>query len=399
MRKVLLITVTALSLLFTTGVLSASAEVLGLLDDVWFKLNVKFTGKQYDVNTESLSNQEFTFIAYLHTTSDGGDGYNYELYTKNAKRVWEKTGDDSLGISVSGRKEKFLILTDNNFGDWKKKEIKIQFYQTSIIQIKRKGNGSFKSAKFTSLGAEVYEGENDSGTMKYYGGAKVTGESIKAKELPFGGVLYFSQDSNSDGLYRLDIFTGVATLVGASGVAGSTVGLAYRPDKDFLYGSKWSELLKIARDGSGAVDKGGEGTEGLAYDPIKKVLYGAINRQFFTIKKSNGSKIEDLTGPGFDAEGIAVDPKTGVVYAIGDSTLLRKYDPDTDTWSDVGDTGLDWAAGGLAYNPGLHMLYACGSNQGNDLYTIDPDTAETAKIGDSGVTLEGGLAFAPGVTP
>ena len=302
-------------------------------------------------------------------------------------------------IAVSGPDEKFLIIADDDFGDWRKKSKSISFCQTAIIAIKRKGNGNFKSAKFTSLGAEVFGGENDSGTRQYYGGAKVVGQSIKHKDVPFGGVLYFSQDDNSNGLYRLHIVTGVATHVGASGVTSSTVGLAYRTNKNYLYGSKWSELLKIARDGSGAVDRGGEGSEGLAYDPKKNLLYATINNSFFTMKKSDGSKIADLAAPGFDAEGLAVDPNTGIVYAIGRSTLLRKYDPDTDTWSDVGDTALDWASGGLSYNPGLHMLYACGSNQGNDLYMIDPDNAAVTKIGEAGITLEGGLAFAPGVAP
>jgi DNA-binding beta-propeller fold protein YncE len=214
------------------------------------------------------------------------------------------------------------------------------------------------------------------------------------------GVLYFSQDRNSNGLYRLDTQTGLATHVGTTAVTGSTVGLAYDPIADILYGSEPFDLLHISRDGSGVVNvNGGIGLEGLTYDPNRDVLYASINGAFFTLDRSNGTKIADLAAPGFDAEGLAVIPDSGLVYAVGNSTLLRSYNPDTNTWTTVGDTGFNWDQGGLAYNPAQHVLYACGIFQGNLLYQIDLATAAATLIGDSGVSLEGGLAFAPGVEP
>ena len=97
-----------------------------------------------------------------------------------------------------------------------------------------------------------------------------------------------------------------------------------------------------------------------------------------------------------------MNPKTGVVYGIGYMDFLWKYDPKKKSWAMIGDTGRKWDRAGLAYHPGLHMLYASGydpTKNVQDLYSIDPDTGEATLIGDSGIDLRGGLAFAPGVSP
>ena len=188
--------------------------------------------------------------------------------------------------------------------------------------------------------------------------------------------------------------------MGVSGVDGLSVGLAYDRLNDLLYGSSPKDLLEIDRDGSSYNNiGGGVGVEGLTYDPIRDVLYAVTDGDLFTLNRSDGLIIDNLAGAGFDAEGLAVDTRTGMVYAIGNSTLLKSYDPDTDTWTTVGDTGLNWDSGGLAYDPQRKRLYACGTNQGTVLYRINPNTAVAEAIGDSGVQLEGGLAFASGVLP
>ena len=118
------------------------------------------------------------------------------------------------------------------------------------------------------------------------------------------------------------------------------------------------------------------------------------------MKKSNGAKIKNLPAPIFDVEGLAVNPKTGVVYGIGPiMPNLYKYDPGKKEWTPVGNTGQTWDNAGLAYHPGLHMLFACSADTGSLLYSIDPETGESKVVGDTGMVLEGGLAFAPGVEP
>ncbi len=164
----------------------ASAEVLGMLDDVWFKMNVEFSGKQYDPATEELSNEEFNMKVYIHTTWDEEEGYDIEMYTKNVDGEWEWWLGlvRSFDAEVSGPGEKWIIL-DDNFGRWSKKGKYIRFDMVAIFKIKEKDTGAFKSATFKTFGAEVYYGENADGTVEYYGGAKVKGESIKVGDLPF----------------------------------------------------------------------------------------------------------------------------------------------------------------------------------------------------------------------
>jgi hypothetical protein len=213
------------------------------------------------------------------------------------------------------------------------------------------------------------------------------------------GVLYFSEDGQANGLWSLDTVNGASTNVGVSGVTGSTVGLTYEPVGDILLGSQPFGLLHIERDGSGSTVHGTLGIEGMAYDPAGNVLYGAINSRFFTVDPNAGLEITSLPSPGFDAEGLAWNPTTGHVYAVGDHTNLAKYDSVANTWQTVGSTGINWDQGGLAYDPGRNVLYACGEGAGSVLYEIDPATAVPTAIGDAGVTLQGGLAFAPGVVP
>jgi len=207
------------------------------------------------------------------------------------------------------------------------------------------------------------------------------------------GRLFFSQDSNANGLYELDPQTGQATHLGQSGVTSLTVGLCPSDDPNVLYGSKWSTLLHIKADGSGFTDRGGVGTEGLAFDG--ETLYGAINGQFFTMDRNTGARLATLAAPGGDAEGLAYCPRGHVIYGLLTGGSLRKYDIATNTWSTVGSTGVSVDNHGLAYDAGAHVLYAKSQNDVN-LYRVDPDDASTEVIGSTGITGGGGLAFVGG---
>lgn len=203
--------------------------------------------------------------------------------------------------------------------------------------------------------------------------------------------LYFSEDSNSSGLYTLDTTTGAATNVGTSGVTASTVGLAPSASPGILFGTQWAQLLEIQADGSGSVIIGGDGQEGLAFDPATGTLYGAINGSFRTVDPATGLNQTALAAPGADVEGIAWG--NGGVYAIaGGDANLYFYDPGTDSWVIIGSTGITWDSAGLAFDPGTNTLYAKG-DQDSNLYSIDPATGAAAAIGDTGIANGGGLAF------
>lgn len=256
------------------------------------------------------------------------------------------------------------------------------------------------------------------------GFGNVTDETAEVVRAYKGGaVLYFSADSNSNGLYRLDPFTGTATSLGASGVSGSTVGLTESLSSGLLYGSGPFSFIEINADGSGAAavdDSTATGScdgfscpayEGLATDPSSGTVYGIINGSFGIVDPSNGDMITSLATAEFcddgseatcDIEGIAFG--NGGVYglvgdngpATGDSTVddLFFYNPGTDSWSVVGPTGIDWDLVGLAYDPDKNLLYAKGS-QDTNLYSINPATGATTLVGDTGISSGGGLALVP----
>lgn len=205
------------------------------------------------------------------------------------------------------------------------------------------------------------------------------------------GTLYFSRDSDSQGLYTLDTATGEALHIGESGVTGSTVGLAPSTLLDLLYGSKWLGLLHLNADGSGARDVGGVGNEGLAFDIESETLYGSINGRFRTIDPVDGSVIRTLNPPGADVEGLAFG--NGGVYGLARfESDLYFYNPDQKSWSTIGDTGVEWDLAGLAFDPATNTLYGKGE-QDTNLYSIDPITARATLIGATGLSEGGGLAF------
>ena len=206
------------------------------------------------------------------------------------------------------------------------------------------------------------------------------------------GVLYFSQDNNSTGLYTLNTSTGAATLVGATTVTTQTVGLSPSASPGLLYGSKPFALLHINADGSGAASFGSLGVEGLAYDVTNDVLYAAINGSFFTQDKATGANTGNLASPGADVEGLAWD-RAGAIFGLADGGTLYKYTIGTNSWATIGSTGVPFDDVGLAYDPGNNVLYAIG-DQNSTLYSINPTTAAATRIGDTGFNdAGGGLAY------
>jgi hypothetical protein len=211
------------------------------------------------------------------------------------------------------------------------------------------------------------------------------------------GQLYFSEDSNPDGLYQVSTVDGSVIQLGQSGVTSATVGLAPSAVDTQLYGSSWTRINVIETDGSGFTDLGGGSSEALAYDITTDTMYGALNGSFYTISTVTGEKETFLDNtPGLDYEGLAFG--NGVVYGLpgfaDTDTGLWSYDPGNDEWKLVGDTGIDWYLPGLAYDPFNNDLYAI---DGNDslLYRIDPTSGATSVVGDMGIAAGGGLAYVP----
>ncbi|MGD1806506.1 choice-of-anchor Q domain-containing protein, partial [Dapis sp. BLCC M126] len=236
------------------------------------------------------------------------------------------------------------------------------------------------------------EGSGSSGTPGKY---DLTIETIGREMGGTQSKLYFSRDAavNDEGLYILDTSTGNPTLVGTNGDTGANVGLAPSDTSSFLYGSEPYNLLKINADGSVANSIGSENfyTNGLAYDTTNNILYGTDGGIFYTVNQSTGNSISELDSPPVSLSGLAFG--NGGVYGLGGSQDLLFYDPNTDQWSVIGDTGISsWQDAGLAFDAEKNVLYA--KRDGDTLlYEIDVSTAQTTSIGDTEILEGGGLAL------
>lgn len=235
----------------------------------------------------------------------------------------------------------------------------------------------------------------------------VTMDEAKTVSATFDGLgtLFFSQDSNGNGLYVIDLQTGVATLAGAgtSGTTDATIGLAGRGATDPLVGSTFSTLVDIAQDGSSATQFSVVSAEGLTYVASTDLVYAIINGSFQSVSPSTGLQVEDLTDPpgGLDLEGIAADEASGVIYGLpgegAGTTSLWVYDIATDAWTEGFDTGLSWNDPGMAFSDAEGVLYAIGEAGSSDtVYRFDPVAETVAAVGSTGLALnEGGLAWVP----
>ena len=213
------------------------------------------------------------------------------------------------------------------------------------------------------------------------------------------GTLYFSQDNNANGLYVINTATGAATLSGAgiTGVSSLTVGLSLGDRPGTLLGSTWTQINRINEDGSGATLVANVAAEGMEYIPATGTLYTILNQSFRTVNLTTGTIQTTLASPSEDIEGLAYG--NGVIYGLvgfgaglGD---LFSYNIAANTWTKLGNVGIQFFDPGLAFDPGLGLLYAIG-NQDHNLYTINPNALATTLIGPTGLTTtSGGLAFEP----
>lgn len=212
------------------------------------------------------------------------------------------------------------------------------------------------------------------------------------------GTLYFSQDSNANGLFSIDLDTGAATLVGSgiTNVTGTTSGLAGRGASNPLVGSLPFGLADIELDGSASTSFSGLTAEGVTYVASTDLVYTILNGAFGTVSPVSGLAVDDLTDPGFDLEGLAADEGSGQIYAIGDDTNLWAYDIAGDSWAVVFDTGTNWNNAGLAYSDAEGVLFALGGGT-DGVYRIDPIAEAVTLIGPTNLAglITGGLAWVP----
>lgn len=221
---------------------------------------------------------------------------------------------------------------------------------------------------------------------------------------PENGGLFLNGGGTANRLYLLDHVTGEAHELGA----GLTEyfhsgGLAWGGDRSALLGTDFYDLYSMPVNGNQPtkLNTGPCSAEGLAMDIDADVLYQSVNGILQTVSPVDCETTAMLMRTGPDIEGLALDAENQLLYGIGrnDDRLLRLdlAAGEPYAWTAVGSTGAQWDQSGLAYDPALQVLYAVGHETDlAGLYTIDPLTAQTSLVGDTGlVAAVGGLAWIP----
>lgn len=205
--------------------------------------------------------------------------------------------------------------------------------------------------------------------------------------------LVYSEDDNEDGLYEIDLESLTLEQLGRSGVTGHTVGLAYDPQEDVLYGSGWQPLLRIRPDGTQSTEFGNRGAEGLAFDPVDRILYASHLDNFFLLDPDTGDVIETLDSPWTNGKCLAMDTLRRRVYALSDDELWS-FDIASREWLRIQAYPYIWSRCGLAYDISHDRLVAFGREDAlNDLWSINPETGAATSLGSIDRRLQGGLTF------
>lgn len=235
------------------------------------------------------------------------------------------------------------------------------------------------------------------------------------------GIGYSVQSDGNQKLYRIDLATGVATPVGATGFDGIE-GLAFDPGCKTLYGvdDVKDRLVTCDRATGGCNAVGSLGVDitdtGLAFgndgglymstDAPKNPL------QFFKLDPTTGGATW-IGNPGTEITGLAGDLMA--IYGLGGDGKNNLVILDTATAKvtplgalgsvTLQDGGLDFDRDGTLY--GLNDL-GPGSGKASQLFKIDPksgratvvatlkDTSGKAINGFEGLAIDGGICAVPG---
>ena len=152
--------------------LSAPVAFGQALDGKWFQLKVGFKG--YAFGTGVLDKISGSATNYMLLTWDNVNSvYNYSIYQSDGTSI-SQGGNPSFRPDLLEYEETAIdaFMTfgrdDSNY---------INANLTALIKIKRDSQSALKSATFTSLGCQVYDGEMDGNTA--FGGCTIKGKTIQ----------------------------------------------------------------------------------------------------------------------------------------------------------------------------------------------------------------------------
>ena len=206
------------------------------------------------------------------------------------------------------------------------------------------------------------------------------------------GTVYVSSGFGAESLRVLDFATGTTYPVGfATEFVNQGLSTSHLPDRLFTLTDDGIFLVDLA--GTLAEEWDRSSDVGIAYDPTSKRLF-RLNGPGGTIDIFDpGSRLSlGQIEVGFIVQ--AMGFRDGQLYLLsGEDSLLRRYDFETDSLVEIGDTGRFWGEVDLSYDPYLDRFYTFSRK---DVYAIDPVTAATQFVTEADVQIAG-LVLVPGI--
>ncbi|MCL4196914.1 MAG: hypothetical protein KJZ69_05420 [Phycisphaerales bacterium] len=185
---------------------------------------------------------------------------------------------------------------------------------------------------------------------------------------PGSQTMYMAPGRNNNSLYRVNLNTGAATLIGSHGVI-DMFGLAFDTSTNTLYATQFSQGTNFYRvnTSSGAatlIGNMGRGIGGLAYDYRGDRLIGVQDGagDLFDINRSTGATTLLYDGPYCNDSGLAYDPERNYLWGIDWNGVLYYFDVNsgfarTDVRTGLGaHDGLEWVG---ALGPSLSTSGDC----------------------------------------
>ena len=181
-------------LALTGALLAGSALAQSFPEDAWFKLKVSAKGYSVRDDASTPKKVQGTFTMYVHMypaplVAPPADAptlpstyYAFDFWTQVGPGQWvESYGGTDYIESTDGS---YFFISDYNCFLTAEDGASMSCWMTAMLKVKRGKDGSIKSATFTSLGAEIYNGTMPDGSG-IRGGVKVVGRMIKPSKLPF----------------------------------------------------------------------------------------------------------------------------------------------------------------------------------------------------------------------
>ena len=158
------------------GFLPAPIAFGQALDGKWLQLKMSFKGYAFEYGgLDKINKSSGNATNYMLFTWDAGQ-YHFSIFQPDGTEMKQRSDTVAYFFPDLLEYQETLRHVGMRFGSDDSNYI--DTFITALIKIKRDSHGALKSATFTSLGCEVYDGEME--TLTAFGGCTIKGKTIDA---------------------------------------------------------------------------------------------------------------------------------------------------------------------------------------------------------------------------